>query len=133
MKQSFAPYGFFRPELVKSQVPDSQPILAGSKSTAEMVRAGVMENVTEIYGLHLSSNYPTGKIGIKSGIFTAATDKAIITVVGKGGHSAMPELCVDPVVTAAQIVLALQTIISRQISPRDTVVISVSCCPDGGI
>lgn len=91
----------------------------------EMVKAGVTADADEMYGVHLSSSYPTGKFGICYGPLTAATDKFSITVMGKGGHSALPEQCVDPIVTSAQIILALQTILSRNISAFDSAVLSV--------
>lgn len=97
----------------------------------EMVRAGVMEGVDEIYGIHLSSNYPTGKFGIVSGPLTSATDRFDIKVIGKGGHSSLPEQCVDPIVAAAQIVTGLQNIVARRISAYDTAVLSV-CQIHGG-
>lgn len=97
----------------------------------EMVKAGVMEGVDEIYGLHLSSNYPTGKFGFVNGPLTSATDCFKIRVKGKGGHSSMPEQCIDPVVTAAQIVMGIQNIKSRRISAYDTAVLSV-CKIHGG-
>ena len=97
----------------------------------EMVRAGVMEGVDEIYGIHLSSNYPTGKFGIVSGPLTSATDRFDIKVIGKGGHSSLPEQCVDPIVAAAQIVTRLQNIVARRISAYDTAVLSV-CQIHGG-
>jgi len=91
----------------------------------ELFNAGVMEGVEELYGCHLSSNYPTGKLGIRSGALTAATDRFDITVLGKGGHSAMPESCIDPIVTGSQIVTALQGIVSRNVRALDAVVLSV--------
>lgn len=97
----------------------------------EMVRSGVMEGVDEIYGIHLSSNYPTGKFGVVSGALTSATDRFDIKVIGKGGHSSMPEQCVDPIVAAAQIVMGLQNILSRRISAYETAVLSV-CQIHGG-
>ena len=97
----------------------------------EMVRAGVMEGVDEIYGIHLSSNYPTGKFGVVSGPLTSATDRFDIKVIGKGAHSSLPEQCVDPIVAAAQIVTGLQNIVARRISANDTAVLSV-CQIHGG-
>ena len=84
-----------------------------------------MNSVDEIYGLHLSSNYPTGKFGVVNGPLTSATDCFKIKVKGKGGHSSMPEQCVDPIVAAAQIVMGIQNIKSRRISAYETAVISV--------
>lgn len=98
---------------------------------AEMVAAGVMEGVEEIYGLHVSSNYDTCTFGIRSGALTSATDRFEITVVGKGGHSAFPETCVDPIVAGAQIITALQTIVSRQTAAVEPAVVSVCMVTSG--
>lgn len=97
----------------------------------ELVKAGVMEGVDEIYGCHLSSNYPTGKLGFVNGPLTSATDKFEVKVIGKGGHSSLPEQCIDPIVIASHIVLGLQNIVSRRISAYDTAVLSV-CQINGG-
>ncbi len=97
----------------------------------ELVKAGVMEGVDEIYGLHLSSNYPTGKFGVVNGALTSATDRFDVKVIGKGGHSSLPEQCVDPIVTAAQIVMGLQNIVARRISAYEKAVLSV-CQIHGG-
>lgn len=98
---------------------------------AEMVEAGVMEGVEEVYGLHVSTNYDTCTFGIRSGALTSATDRFEITVIGKGGHSAFPETCVDPIVAGAQIITALQTIVSRQTAAVEPAVVSV-CMVNSG-
>lgn len=92
---------------------------------AEMMKAGVMEGVDEIYGLHVSSNYETCTFGIRSGALTSATDRFDIVIKGKGGHSAFPETTVDPVVIGAQVITGLQSIVSRQTAAVDTVVLSI--------
>lgn len=91
----------------------------------ELYEAGVMEGVDEIYGCHLSSAFPTGTFEVRPGYLTSATDRFDIKVIGKGGHSAMPELCVDPILTGSQIVTALQSVVSRRIRAVDTAVLSV--------
>ena len=91
----------------------------------EMKRAGVMEGVDLLFGLHLSSSYPTGCFGIKSGVLTSATDCFEIDIVGKGGHSSMPETTIDPVVLSAQVILALQTVVARRIRALEPAVLSV--------
>jgi amidohydrolase len=60
---------------------------------------------------------PVGKVGFKSGLYMASSDEIFIKVIGKGGHGAMPHLNVDPIVIAAQIIIALQQIVSRMASP----------------
>ena len=91
----------------------------------ELYETGVMDGVDELYGCHLSSNFPTGTFGVRSGALTAATDRFDIKVIGKGGHSSMPELCIDPIVTGAEIIMALQQVISRNIRALDSAVLSV--------
>ncbi len=90
-----------------------------------MVKEGAMEGVDGIIGLHLISNYPLGRVGVRSGPVFASADRFIITVRGKGGHAAMPEESVDPIVIAAYIITALQTLISRETSPFSPAVITI--------
>jgi amidohydrolase len=90
-----------------------------------MVKEGAMESVDGIIGLHLISNYPIGRVGVRSGPVFASADKFVITVRGKGGHAAMPEGAVDPIVIAAYIITALQTLISRETSPFSPAVITI--------
>lgn len=92
---------------------------------AELYEAGVMKGVDELYGLHLSSNFPTGTYGIRAGALTSATDRFDIKIIGKGGHSSMPEQSIDPIVIGAQVILALQTILSRRIAAFEPAVMSV--------
>ena len=91
----------------------------------EVIRAGVLEGVDEVFGLHLTSTLPTGKFGVCSGVLTSATDRFEIEITGKGGHSSMPQECVDPIVVGAQIIMGLQTVLSRSIKPSDMAVLSV--------
>ncbi len=97
----------------------------------ELYEAGVMEGVDELYGFHLSSAFPTGVFGIRAGVLTAATDEFRIKVIGQGGHSAFPQLCVDPVVIGAQVITAIQTIVSRKLAASDEAVIS-TCMVNAG-
>jgi amidohydrolase len=91
-----------------------------------MIQLGVLENpkVDVAFGLHLWGSVPEGKVQIKGGPFMAAPDKFTFTVIGKGGHAAMPHLCVDPVLLTVQVINAMQTIISRKKSPFNPAVIS---------
>jgi len=92
-----------------------------------MVQEGLFERfpVDQVYALHNWPGLPAGRIAVKSGPVLAATDEIRIEVRGMGGHAAMPHLSVDPVVAAAHIVTALQTIASRNVSPVDAIVVSV--------
>jgi hippurate hydrolase len=92
-----------------------------------MVQEGLFKRfpATEIYALHNWPVLPPGIIAVRPGPMMAATDEIQITVRGKGGHAAMPQLTVDPVVAAAHIITALQTIASRNADPLDAVVVSI--------
>lgn len=99
---------------------------AGEGGAIGMIREGVMESphVDACFGLHVSSRIPTGKISVATGPLNAAADEFTITVQGKGGHGAYPHLCVDPVAVGAHIVVALQTLVSREVDPTDKAVVS---------
>ena len=104
-----------------------QPAEEGGGGGRVMVEEGLFERfpADEIYALHNWPTMPPGKMGVHPGPITAATDEIQITVRGKGGHGAFPHLAVDPVVMTAHIITALQTIASRNVSPVDSVVVSV--------
>lgn len=92
-----------------------------------MVVDGVLDNPKPdvSLGLHLWNTQAVGKINIQSGPVMAGTSTFKIDITGRGGHGAMPQETIDPIVCAAQIILALQTIVSRNASPLDAVVVSI--------
>lgn len=92
-----------------------------------MIEKGVLEDphVDAVFGLHVSSGDPVGTVRVGPGPFMAGGDLFVVDIHGKGGHAASPELAVDPVVIGSQIVLALQTLVSRETDPMETVVVSV--------
>lgn len=101
-----------------------------------MIEEGALENpkVDAVMGLHLGNlgkEIPKGKIGVSYGIMMAAVDVMYIKINGKGSHGAYPHQSIDPIVTASEIVLALQTIISREVDPVEPAVVSVTRI-DGG-
>jgi amidohydrolase len=98
-----------------------------------MVKQGVLENPKPeaIFGLHTFSELPVGVLGFTEGPAFAATDTFEVKIIGKQAHGAAPELSVDPVVTAAQFVLALQTIRARILSPLEPSVITVGTIHGG--
>ncbi len=102
-----------------------QPAEEAVGGAAPMVKEGAMQGVDGIIGLHLISDYPIGRVGVRAGPVFASADKLSLTVRGKGGHAAMPEASVDPIVIAAYIVTALQTLISRETSPFGPAVITI--------
>jgi hippurate hydrolase len=93
-----------------------------------MVEEGLFEKfpVEAVYGLHNMPGMPVGTVSLRSGPAMAAFDIFEIVITGKGTHAAMPQLGIDPVVTGAQLITALQTIASRRTEPLDSVVVSVT-------
>ncbi|GAC1568640.1 MAG: M20 family metallopeptidase [Ktedonobacteraceae bacterium] len=102
-----------------------QPAEETVGGAAPMVKEGVMKGVDGVIGLHLISHYTLGRVGVRSGPVFASADKIILTVKGKGGHAAMPDMAVDPIVISSYIVTALQTLISRETSPFSPAVITI--------
>lgn len=92
----------------------------------EMVRANVLEGVDAIIGQHVSAIIDVGHMGLLAGPSSANSDCFEIVVSGVGGHASSPQLCVDPIPVAVQIVTAMQQIVSRNISPIDSAVVSVT-------
>ncbi|MEW9671837.1 M20 family metallopeptidase [Ammoniphilus sp. 3BR4] len=92
----------------------------------EMVKEGVMEGVDRVFGIHLMSTVPFGKIGIGYGTMTSANDTFSIRIQGKGGHSSMPNDTIDPIAIGAQVVSNLQHIASRNCDPMEKFVLSVT-------
>jgi len=105
-----------------------QPAEEGGGGGKEMVDDGMMDifGIQEVYGMHNKPTLPVGHFAIRSGPLMAATDQFDIHVEGKGGHAAMPHNTVDTTLVASQIVVALQSIVSRNIDPLANVVISVT-------
>lgn len=91
-----------------------------------MIDAGVLDGVERVYGLHIWSEMPVGTLGTRAGVFMASTDELDIVIRGRGGHAAMPQQCVDPIVAASQVVVALQSITSRSIAMTDSAVVSIT-------
>ena len=104
-----------------------QPAEEGGGGARAMIDAGLMDRwgVEEIYGMHNMPGIPLGEFAVRTGPQMASPDKFEITVRGKGGHGAMPHKGVDTTLVAAQIVVALQSIASRNVNPMQNVVVSV--------
>jgi hippurate hydrolase len=105
-----------------------QPAEEGKGGARRMVEEGLFERLPcdEIYGLHNWPEMPAGTIAVRPGPMMAAADHFDVKVVGHGGHGAMPHHSIDPVVVAAQIVTALQPLVSRNTDPLDNAVVSVT-------
>lgn len=104
-----------------------QPAEEGLGGAEKMIQEGVLENPRPNYALsmHVWNEKPVGWVGIKSGTLMAGADSFRILIEGKGGHGAIPHQTADPVYAMAQIITALQSIVSRNVSPLETAVISV--------
>ncbi|GAA3408719.1 M20 family metallopeptidase [Paenibacillus hodogayensis] len=96
-----------------------------------MIEQGVLEGVAEIYGLHNLPTLPAGKVATRYGSLMGSVDRIDIALTGKGGHGAIPDASIDPVVAASAIVMGLQTAVSREISPFDPVVVTVGSLQAG--
>jgi len=98
-----------------------------------MISDGVMRSpdVDAVIGLHIWSPTPVGDVVVQAGPFFASADEIALTVRGRGGHGAMPHLNVDPIVAAAQIVVAVQTLLSREISPFHPAVVTFGTITGG--
>ncbi|NJL01871.1 MAG: amidohydrolase [Spirulinaceae cyanobacterium SM2_1_0] len=104
-----------------------QPAEEGPGGAKPMIEAGVLTHPTvdAIIGLHLWNNMPVGQMGVRAGALMAAVECFRCMIAGKGGHGAMPQQTIDPVVVSAQIVNALQAIVARNINPLDAAVVTV--------
>ncbi|MCD0423415.1 M20 family metallopeptidase [Rubrivivax sp. JA1024] len=104
-----------------------QPAEEGGAGAAAMIDDGLMERfgIDQVYGMHNGPGIPVGAFAISPGPVMAATDAIDIRIEGHGGHAARPHLCVDPVLAGAQLITALQGIVSRSVDPFDAAVLSM--------
>lgn len=104
--------------------PSEEHLPSGAK---QMLAEGVLQKpkVDAILGFHVYPYLPVGTVGIRKGVIMAATDTFSVEVQGKGGHGAAPHNSVDPIVTAAHMITALQTIVSRKVNPTEPAVVTV--------
>lgn len=92
----------------------------------DIVKSGALKDVDAFFGMHVLPNFPVGHIGIlPNGAASTMSDEFGLTIIGKGSHGSMPHLGIDPIVIGADIVLALQTIVSRNAPPDEMVVVTV--------
>ncbi|MFT4151426.1 MAG: M20 aminoacylase family protein [Paracoccaceae bacterium] len=104
-----------------------QPAEEGGAGGLAMVQDGLMDRfgIDEVYGLHNAPGLPVGQFAIRPGPLQASADEFRITVTGKGGHAAEPHKAVDTTLVACQIVVALQSVVSRNIDPLESLVLTV--------
>ncbi|MCU4990096.1 M20 peptidase aminoacylase family protein [Bacillus cereus] len=103
-----------------------QPAEESSNGACKVIEAGHLHGVQAIFGMHNKPDLPVGTIGIKDGPLMAGVDRFEIEIHGVGTHAAVPDAGVDPIVASSQIVMALQTIVSRNISSSHNAVVSVT-------
>ena len=91
-----------------------------------LINAGVLENpvVERMYGLHVYPEFQAGHVGFKPGLYMASCDEIYLTIIGKGGHGAMPENCIDPIAIGSTLITQLQQVVSRRANPTTPSVLS---------
>ncbi|HEU4455888.1 MAG TPA: amidohydrolase [Longimicrobium sp.] len=102
-----------------------QPAEEGGQGARRMIEQGVLEEVDFALGLHVWMGLPSGVVGVVPGPFMASSGEFALTIRGRGGHGAMPHQTIDAVLVGSHVVVALQSIVSRNTSPLDAAVVSV--------
>ncbi|CUX51839.1 amidohydrolase [Rhizobium oryzihabitans] len=110
-----------------------QPAEEGGAGALAMLNDGMMEKfgISQVYGMHNEPGIPVGNFAIRKGSTMAAADAFEITITGKGSHAAAPHLSIDPVLTSAYIIIALQSIVSRETDPLKSLVVTVATTHGG--
>ncbi|QBQ99668.1 M20 aminoacylase family protein [Paraburkholderia pallida] len=110
-----------------------QPAEEGLGGAKRMLDEGLFERFPcdAVFAMHNMPGFPTGKLGFRPGPFMASSDTVIIDIDGRGGHGAVPHKAIDPVVVCANVVLALQTIVSRNVPPLDMAIVTVGAIHAG--
>ncbi|MFC1526064.1 M20 family metallopeptidase [Candidatus Latescibacterota bacterium] len=105
-----------------------QPAEEGGAGGRRMCEEGVLENpsVAAIFGLHAWPELPQGEVGLRPGAALASADGLQIQVTGRGAHAAYPHMGIDPILIASHIVVALQSVVSRNVDPQDSAVVTVA-------
>ncbi|KAF3784262.1 IAA-amino acid hydrolase ILR1-like 1 [Nymphaea thermarum] len=109
-----------------------QPAEEGGAGAKKMVEAGALENVEAIFGMHVSSAVPIGKVSSRSGPIMAGSGFFEAVISGKGGHAAIPQHSIDPILAASNVIVSLQHIVSREADPLDSQVVTVAKFQGGG-
>ena len=110
-----------------------QPAEEGQGGARKMMEDGLFKlfPCDAVFAFHNMPGFPVGQFGFRAGAFMASSDTVIIKVKGRGGHGSAPHLAVDPVIACAHIILALQSIVSRNVDPREVAVITVGSIHGG--
>ena len=102
-----------------------QPAEEGEAGAQEVIRTGLVNDVDVFFGIHVWSPYASGEIHVSESAVSATVDMFRIVIKGRGGHGATPEKCSDAVVAGAALVMALQTVVSRRISPMEPALLTI--------
>ena len=110
-----------------------QPAEEGLGGALKMIEDGLFERFpcNSVFAMHNVPGFPAGQIGVQSGAFMASADEVTIRVIGRGGHAAAPQQTIDPVVVGASIVMALQSVVARNVAPHEQAVVSVGALHAG--
>ncbi|OIW11860.1 hypothetical protein TanjilG_31610 [Lupinus angustifolius] len=103
-----------------------QPAEEGGGGAKKILEAGVLENVTAIFGLHVAPNVPIGEVVSRSGPIMAGSGFFEAKITGKGGHAAIPQSSIDPILAASNVIVSLQHLVSREADPLDSQVVTVA-------
>ena len=105
-----------------------QPSEEDGRGALAMIDDGLFERfpMKAVYGMHNMPGIPAGHFAVKQGVIMTSEDIFVITIKGRGGHASMPDHAIDPVIIGAEVVLALQSVVSRSVSPKDWGVVSVT-------
>ncbi|KAI7996030.1 IAA-amino acid hydrolase ILR1-like 4 [Camellia lanceoleosa] len=109
-----------------------QPAEEGGGGAKIMLEVGILENVDAIFGLHVSSRFPIGTVAGRSGPILAGSGFFEAVISGKGGHAAIPQHTIDPILAASSVIISLQHLISREADPLDSQVVTVAKFQGGG-
>ncbi|HEY6548698.1 MAG TPA: amidohydrolase, partial [Vicinamibacteria bacterium] len=108
-----------------------QPAEEGEGGAQAVVKDGALDGVDVVLGIHLWNEIAVGRLGVKAGPLMAAVDRLKITVRGLGGHGGKPHRAADPVVAAAHVVTALQSLVSREVAPVEAAVVTIGAIHGG--
>lgn len=109
-----------------------QPAEEGGGGAKQMIDAGVLENVEAIFGLHVYHDLPLGEVASKPGPLLAGSGFFEAVISGKGGHAAIPQHSIDPILAASNVIVSLQHLVSREADPLDSQVVTVAKFQGGG-
>jgi len=102
-----------------------QPAEEGGGGAKKIVEAGVLENVSAIFGLHVTNQLALGQVSSREGPMLAGSGFFKAKISGKGGHAALPQHTIDPILAASNVIVSLQHLVSREADPLDSQVINI--------